>query len=237
MNLRDEETADDRQTWAERLIDRLDGLMSVLGLLFLLVVLGQNLARHPVLADVLFAAGWLLWATFAAEYALRLYVAPARLRFLRRTWWQLIFLLVPFLRFLRLLRLFRLARAGGVLGSAVRGGHSAGRLLSGRMTWLAALSAIVALASSQVLHEFAEYDDYALALHDAVMGTVTGEPLTVRTTALAAVVEVFLAVYSVVVFASVAAAMGAYFLSRHPSGPQDGERPGDEPPADQTTRP
>ncbi|MFC4058984.1 hypothetical protein ACFOWE_11795 [Planomonospora corallina] len=228
MSPRIHETAAVRQTRAERLIDRLDAPMSVLGLLFLLVVLGQNLASHPVLADVFFAAGWLLWAAFAAEYALRLYVAPARLRFLRRTWWQLIFLLVPFLRFLRLLRLVRLARAGGVLGSAVRGSRSAGRLLSGRLTWLAALSAIIVLASSQVLHEFAGYDDYALALHDAALATVTGEPLTVRTTALAAVVEVLLAVYSVVVFASVAAAMGAYFLSHHPSTPHDGEHPGGE---------
>ncbi len=39
------------------------------------------------------------------EYAARLVIATDRLRFLRRTWWQLLFLALPFLRFLRLVRL------------------------------------------------------------------------------------------------------------------------------------
>ncbi|HEV2087674.1 MAG TPA: hypothetical protein VGR21_05130 [Cryptosporangiaceae bacterium] len=199
--------------------------MSVLGIVFLLVVLAQTVARDPVLEVVFSVAGWLLWAVFAGEYALRLYVAPRRGRFLRRTWWQLIFLLVPFLRFLRLARALRFVRAGGVLTSAVRGGRSAGRLLSGRVAWLGSVTVVVILATSQLLYTVGGYPTYGQALHDAALGTITGEPLSRGGTALGQVVEVALAAYSVVVFASLAATLGAYFLSRDPGG---GTRGSDE---------
>ncbi|WP_208325855.1 hypothetical protein [Amycolatopsis arida] len=203
---------EDRQEWAEQLAGRIDRPMSVLGLLFLLVVLGQAVAEDPPLVTVLSVAGWLLWLVFVAEYALRLYVAPRRVAFLRRTWWQLAFLVVPFLRFLRLARLGRVAR---LVSSVVRGSRSAGRLLSSRLAWLASLSAIVALAASQLLYSTGGYPSYAEALHDASLATVVGEPLTAPG-GLARVVEVVLAAYSVVVFATLAAALGAYFLREEP---------------------
>lgn len=199
--------------------------MSMLGVLFLLVVLAQTLAGDPVLVRVLSVAGWLLWAVFAAEYALRLYLAPHRGRFLRRTWWQLLFLVVPFLRFLRLFRVLRLARAGGVVSSAVRGSRSAARLLSGRVGWLASVTAVVILAASQLLYAVAGYRSYGRALHDAVLSTMTGQPLSHGDTAFAQVAEVVLAAYSVIVFAALAAALGAYFLTQNPepNGPRAGE--------------
>jgi voltage-gated potassium channel len=204
---RDDDTAR-RQSWAEELAGRLDRPMSVLGVLFLLVVLGQAIAAHPTLVGVLSAMSWLLWLVFVGEYVLRLYVAPDRGAFLRRTWWQLIFLVVPVLRFLRLARIGRLGR---VLSSTVRGGRSAGRLLSGRVAWLASLSAIVALAASQLLYTAAAYPDYASALHDAALATITGERVSADGPT-ARVVEVVLAAYSVVVFATLAASLGAFFL-------------------------
>lgn len=207
-------------TTAEAFARRLDTPMSVLGIVFLLVVLAQVLAEDPGFAQVLTVVGWVLWAVFVSEFALRAWIAKDQRRFWRRNWWQLLFLAVPFLRFVRalsilrvarVLRVTRVARAGSVLSAAVRGSRSGGRLLSGRVTWLALVTGVVVLASSQLLYVAGAYTDYSVALHDAAMTTVTGAQLSAGG-AFPRILEVVLAVYSVVVFATLAGALGAYFL-------------------------
>jgi voltage-gated potassium channel len=205
---------------AERLSRRLDTPMGVLGVVFLLVVLGQVLATESTTVAAFGVAGWVLWSVFVGEFVLRAVVARNRGRFWARNWWQLVFLVVPFLRFARVLPLLRFARVGSVLSAAVRGSRSAGRLLSGRIGWLLAVTAVVVLASSQLLYVLGAYDRYGEALHDAALATITGEPLAAAG-ALARVVEVALAVYSVAVFATLAGALGAFFLR-----PAAGGRPG-----------
>ena len=205
-------------TQAEALSRRLDRPMGVLGLVLLFVVLGQTLAGPP-LTDVLAVVGWLLWAAFVAELALRAYVAQDQRRFWKRNWWQVIFLAVPFLRVFRAasaLRLARVARVGGVLTSAVRGSRSAGRLLGGRVGWLAAVTAVVILATSQLLYLVDAFDSYAEALHGAALATIAAEPLASPAPA-ARILEVVLSIYSVAVFATLAGALGAYFLEQRPA--------------------
>lgn len=192
--------------------------MGALGVLFLFVVLGQTVAEDGRVLAVLSVVGWLLWSVFVAEFALRAYTATDRRRFWRRNWWQVVFLAVPFLRFLRVLSVLRVARVSSVLSAAVRGSRSAGRLLSGRVAWLSVVTAVVVLASSQLLHLTGGYDSYGEALNDAAMSTITGAPLELET-GLARVLEVVLAMYSVAVFATLAAALGAYFLQPRPAGP------------------
>jgi voltage-gated potassium channel len=208
----------------EGLARRLDKPMGVLGVVFLLVVLGQTLARDDRLVTALAVVGWGLWAVFVAEFVLRAVTARDRRRFWARHWWQVVFLAVPFLRFARALVLLRAARVGGVLSAAVRGSRSAGRLLSGRIGWLLALTGVVVLAGSQVLYLAGAYDDYAGALHDAALATVTGEPLS-SSAAVARLLEVVLAVYSVAVFATLAGAVGAYFLERPRTDGPASDRP------------
>jgi voltage-gated potassium channel len=204
----------DRATWAEELLDRLTPVMSALGILFLLVVLGEQLARdNAALSTVLTATGWLLWAAFAAEFVARLVVAPDRGAFLRRNWWQVVFLALPFLRVLRLVRTVRYLRTGRVLSSAVRSSRSAHGVLGGRVTWLAVVCAIMVLGSSQLLYEFGSYDRYGDALHAAALATITGEPLG-RPDGFSRLLEVLLAAFSVVVFATLAGSIGAFFLDR-----------------------
>ena len=208
----------ERERWADELLDRLTPAMSALGILFLLVVLAEQLARESSgLSRVLAVAGWLLWAVFVVEFAARLVVAPETDRFLKRNWWQVLFLVLPFLRFLRLIRSLRFLRTGRVLSSAVRSSRSARRVLGGRVGWLGAVSAITVLGSSQLLYEFGDYARYGEALHAAALATITGEPLA-QPDAFAQVLEVVLAVFSVVVFATLAGSLGAYFLeSRRPA--------------------
>lgn len=189
--------------------------MGALGLVFVLVLTGQLLATGPGWSQAFTILGWAFWAAFAAEFALRAYVAKDQGAFWRRNWWQLLFLVVPFLRFLRGLSVLRTARVAGVVSATVRGSRSAGRLLTGRIGWLATLTTVVIVGASQLLFATGAYDHYGDALHGAALAAITGEPLRADG-AVARVAEVALAVYSVAVFATLAASMGAYFLRRAP---------------------
>lgn len=204
----------EREHVAEDIAERLDAVMTALGIIFLLVVLGETLtADDEPLGRALFLAGWIIWGLFVAEFAARLVIAPSKPRFLAKNWWQVLFLVLPFLRFLRLLRLFRVARGGRVVSSAVRVGRSAAAKLVGRVGWLAAITTIVILAASQLLFEFAGYDSYPDAFHDAAYSAVSGQPIGVDH-ALAQVLELVLALYAVIVFAFLAGTLGAYLLER-----------------------
>lgn len=202
---------------AEALARRLDRPMGVLGVLFLFIVLAQLLATEQLLTVTLAILGWMFWAVFVGEFLLRAYIAGFRRAFWRKNWWQVIFLLVPFLRFfralqaLRLLRVTRLARFGGIISAGVRGSRSAGRLLSNRIGWLIAVTAVVVLVSSQLLYVTGSHANYADALHEAAMATITGSGITTTDT-FGRFLQVVLAIYSVAVFATLAGSVGAYFL-------------------------
>ena len=210
------------QEWADELLDRLTPVMSALAVLFLLVVFAESMAEpQSKLSSVLTVAGWLLWAIFVAEFAFRTWVAPDTAAFLRRNWWQVLFLVLPFLRILRLFWAFRILRTGRVLSSAVRSSRSARGLVGNRVGWLAVISAITIFGSSQLLYEFGAYEEYGRALHDTALAAITGEPLN-QPDGFAQVLEVVLAVYSVIVFAALAGTVGAYFLET-----RSGTSPGD----------
>ncbi|WP_208004368.1 hypothetical protein [Labedella populi] len=210
----------DRLHVAEALARRLDRPMGVLGVVFLFVVLGQLLVTDPGWSLGLNVVGWAFWAVFVAEFLLRAYIARFQKSFWKRNWWQVLFLLVPFLRFfralqalrlVRLARLSRVARAGGILSAGVRGSRSAGRLLSTRIGWLAAMTVVVVLVASQLLYAFESQSDYPKALHQAALATITGAGITTDD-GLSRVLQVVLAVYSVGVFATLAGTIGAFFL-------------------------
>ncbi len=209
-----------RQEWADELLDRLTPVMSALAILFLLVVFADSLADpDSTLSTVLAIASWLLWASFVAEFVFRLWVAPDTSAFLRKNWWQVLFIVLPFLRIFRLFWAFRILRTGRVLSSAVRSSRSARGLVGNRVGWLAVISAITILGSSQLLYEFAVYDQYGEALHAAALAAITGEPLQ-QPDGFAKLLDVVLAVFSVIVFASLAGTLGAYFLESRPSSEQ-----------------
>ncbi|MFY1637582.1 hypothetical protein ACN27F_30645 [Solwaraspora sp. WMMB335] len=66
-----------------RLVDRLDKPLGVLGVLFLLLVIGQFVSTHPTTSAVLVVASWVLWAVVVAEFSLRAWLArhhPGRFR-------------------------------------------------------------------------------------------------------------------------------------------------------------
>ncbi len=204
--------------------------MSALGVLFLLVVLGEQFAQPDgAVSTSLTVVGWVLWVVFATEFLARMVVAPSTGRFLQRNWWQLLFLVLPFLRVLRLVRAIRVLRTGRVLSSTVRSSRSVRQVLGGRVGWLAVVTAITILGSSQLLYGFADYTSYGVALHATALAAITGEPLG-RADPFAQVLEVLLAIFSVVVFATLAGSLGAYFLNGTAAG-EDRRQQGDEAPA------
>jgi voltage-gated potassium channel len=213
--------AEEREQLAEAIAARMDGPVTVLGVIFLLLVLVDTVGQPAGgVARAFEIASWVLWAVFVAEFVVRAAVAPSFARFFQRNWWQLIFLALPFLRFVRVLtrlhglgRIRSVSRGGRVLSSAVRSSRTATRKLSGRIGWLGAVTVIVVLAASQLLFEFAGFETYGDALHAAALATVAGAPLG-REGTLAKVLDVVLTTYSVVVFATLAGTLGAFFLER-----------------------
>ena len=212
----------DREVLAETVAARLDKPLTALGVIFVLVVVADTTADPGSdLRPWLEIVSWGLWAVFAVEFLLRAVIARSTPQFLRRNWWQILFLVLPFLRFLRIsARLARLrpARLGRLLSSSVRGVRTAGRALTSRVAWLAATTTIVVLASSQILYGFAGYDSYAAALHDAMHAAVTGGAIE-HESGVADVLELVLAVYAVGIFAVLAGSVGAYLLESRPVPP------------------
>lgn len=219
----------ERDELAEEIASRLDGPMSALGVLFGLLVLTETLTSpEGAIGTAFTATSWLIVAVFTAEFLLRLYVAPSRSRFLRRNWWQIIFLVLPFLRVVRVLRglsWLRLGRTGRILSSALRITRTAGRRLRGRIAWLATTTSIVILASSQLLYEFGDIPTYTEALYRATMATMTGEPTTVG--GVGRIMDVVLASYSVVVFAALAGSIGAYLMEQRAESGLVADAPGE----------
>lgn len=207
-----ERDADQREHLAAVLYERLHPAMAVLGLLFLVVVLSQGAATTgSTVHRVLVAVTWVLWAVFAAEYLLRLVIAPDRGRFLRRTWWQLLFLAVPFLTMIRALLVLRMARPTRVALAAVRGSRSAAASLTSRAAWLGVVTIIVIFSSADILQTTAAVEPYGDALYAAAMLAITGRP-SGAVDGVARVLDVALALYAVAFFATSAGIVGAFFL-------------------------
>ncbi len=202
----------ERERLAERLAARLDVPFTAAGIIFALLLVAENLtpAGSP-LARLWEVATWVLWAGFVLEFVLRLVIAPSTGRFLAQNWWQVVFLVLAFLRFLRALS--RGARLARVVSTSVRSTRTATRKLGDRVSWLGAITAIVVLAGSQFLYEYGPGLTYPTAVHDVMLATVSGDPLE-RRGAVADALELILVLYSTVVFATLAGSLGAYFVER-----------------------
>ena len=102
--------------------------MLVLSVVFLVVlvlpILDTHLSRRWM--DAISEADIVIWIIFAAEYVIRLVLAPYKLRFIWKNPLDLVVVAVPLLRPLRLARLARLARVGALTGLVSR--RSRGRL-------------------------------------------------------------------------------------------------------------
>ncbi len=128
--------------------------------LLLLAVALIPLLLAPVFVDlsdeaeaVILAVDWFIWAAFAADFGVKLAVAPQRRLYLRSHWLEAAMVLLPFLRPLRVARLLRFARAGTALGFNAR---TLRKLAGERGTRLVAAAALVVLVAGASLVLLAE---------------------------------------------------------------------------------
>jgi voltage-gated potassium channel len=229
---------DDDPTRRERLATvlerRLDIPMAVLAAVWAGLVAYELVAPRETL-DVLATVGNVIWAIFALELAAKLIVSGRPGRFLLRHWPSVLFLLLPALRMLRVVRAFRAVRllpAARVVGSSYRAVGTARGLLAGRLQFLSAATAVVVFGGGQLLFVLERGRDGALtSLGDAlwwsanlaVASSLVYEPVTLAGRLLAIV----LSAYAIVVFASLAATLGAFFVESR----QERATAEDDPPA------
>lgn len=213
----DEPTA--RERLAGVLERRLDVPMAVLAVVWAALVAYELIAPADIRPE-LTIAGNVIWGIFALEFAAKLIVSGHPLRFLRRRWPSLLFLVLPVLRILRITRALRLVRilpAARVLGSSYRAVGTARGLLTGRLQFLAVTTAIVAVGGGQLLYVLEKGREGALtslgdalfwAANLAISSSLVYEPVTLAGRLLA----LLLSVYALVVFASLAGTLGAFFV-------------------------
>jgi voltage-gated potassium channel len=201
---------------AEDLARVLDIPFTAAGLLFVVVVVADT-ATEPGTPLSLFwsRTTWVLWSLFVVEFVLRLVLARSTARFLRRNWWQIVFLAVPFLRFLRAFtRTARLARVGS---SSVRSTRTAAGKLGSRLAWLVALTLSVVLIGTNLLYDLGQTTTLADALHLAALAAVAGEGIP-GAEGWGRLVEITLVAWSSIGFAALAGSAGAFLVERHEEG-------------------
>lgn len=214
---------DDEPTARERLAAilerRLDIPMAVLAVAWAGLVAYELVAPRDQISWISVASN-VIWVVFAIELAAKLVVSGHPGRFLQRHWPSVLFLLLPVLRILRVtraLRVVRLLPASRVVGSSYRAVGTAKGLLTGRLQFLLAATGVVVFAGGQLLFVLERGRDGALTtLGDAlwwsanlgISASLVHQPVTLAGRVLA----VLLSAYSIVVFASLAATLGAFFV-------------------------
>lgn len=197
--------------------------MLVLSLLLIpLVVLPVTVELPPRAERALEAVSWFVWAAFALELTVKAYLAERRLHYLLTHWYDVLIVVVPFLRPLRLLRAGRFLR---LLAVARLLGVSARIIVAARMlctrhglhyTALAGAVLFLVCAIAVMLFERragGSIDDFGTALWwAAVTVTTVGYGDTFPVTPEGRGVAVFLMAVGIALFSLLTANIAAFFL-------------------------
>lgn len=208
-----------RERAAAILEGRLDIPMAVLAVVWAGLVAYELVAPAAQRAE-LALVGNAIWGIFALELVVKLAVSGHPLRYLRRRWPSVLFLALPALRILRVARALRVMRvlpAARVAGASYRAVGTARGLLAGRLQFLGAATLIAIFSGGQLLYVLERGtpggvdslgDALWVAANAAISGSIVADPVTLAGRLLA----LLLTAYAVVVFASLAATLGAFFL-------------------------
>ena len=219
---RRERSEEDFEAWLAYVTERLDPFMAWLGVVFALLV-GYDIAVElgSSAARALSIAGWVIWAIFALEFGAKLWLAPKRLRFLKRHWLQAVGLVAPTLRVFRFLRLVRLGRAlpaARVVSASYRSLAPARQLLRSRLGYLAAVSVVVAIAAAELAYLFERdrsdpaFDSFGDALVWGFSTVLALQADPVPASPGARVVMLLGFAFGLVIVASLAGTVGAYLV-------------------------
>jgi voltage-gated potassium channel len=202
--------------------------MLVLALAFIPLLVIPFLVDLSAGWEVTFLAlDWFIWAAFAVEYLIRLYLAPKKLEFMRRNVIDLLVVVLPFLRPLRFLRFGRAVRLMVVLA---RTGKAARIVLTRHKLQYVLLVALVVVIGAAALMVQLErgapdrnIDSFAEALWWGVTTVTTvGYGDTYPVTAAGRGIAAVLMVLGIGIFGLLAASLAAYFIEQDTGGkPED----------------
>ena len=168
---------------------------------------------------------WFIWAAFAAEYLIRLYLAPAKWPFVRNNKIDLVVVLVPFLRPLRVVRsarALRVIRAARGVSLLARGLDAVRDVFTRHKLHYALLVTLFVVIAGAVLVQSFEAgapEGNIESLPDALwwaMTTVTtvGYGDRFPTTAGGRAIGVVLMIVGIALFGFLAGSLASFFLDR-----------------------
>lgn len=190
-----------------------------------LLVIPLVVDLSPTTETTFFTLDWILWALFALEYGIRLYLAPTRGRFVRSNLIDLVVVVIPFLRPLRVVRsarLLRLLRAARVAAFLFRGLHAVQAVLSRRKLGYTLLVVMFLTIGAGVLVWAVEQDEPAKNIQTVGDGlwwaittlTTVGYGDRFPTSPLGRGVAVGMMLVGVALFGVLAASLASFFLER-----------------------
>jgi voltage-gated potassium channel len=188
------------------------------------------------LSPMLEAAFTVIWIIFIVDFAVRFFLAPSKLTYLRRNWLTTIALAVPALRVFRVVRIVRLLqltkatrslRLVQIVGSLNRGM----RALKGTMSrhgfgYVLALTLIVMLVGAAGMYAFERTEprptlaSYSDALWLSVLLITTLGPDISPQTGEGRILAFLMAVYGFAVFGYVTATLATFFIGREAADPR-----------------
>jgi len=200
--------------------------MTILALAMIpLIVVPLVIDLSPATERAFLSIDYLIWAVFAAEYGIKLYLAPNRRQFVRHHIPDLIVVVVPMLRPLRVLRsvrLLRLLRLALLAGFAAKGLREARSILRHRgLNWVLLIVLVLNLVAAAAVLEFergnpdANIGSYPDALWWAVTTITTvgyGDRFPMSPAGRG--VAVVLMVSGIAMFGVVTATIAAYFVEQ-----------------------
>ena len=210
----------------QRLENWLETPMLILAFLWLALLIAELIRGESLLFKIL---GAIIWVIFIIDFAVKFFLAPHKVAYLKKNWLIALSLLLPALRVFRVLRAFRLlrlARVGRglrlfrVVSSLNRGMRALRASLRRRgFGYVIALSILVTFAGAAGMYAFESgapggMKSYGEALWwTAMVLTTMGSqywPQTVE----GRVLCVLLALYAFAVFGYVTATLATYFVGR-----------------------
>jgi voltage-gated potassium channel len=192
--------------------------------LVLLIVIDATQTLHPPWDQVIQWIGLVIWAVFAVEFALRLWLSPDRSDYLKAHWLDALAVALPALRVFRIVRLARAARSLRALRLLVFGGRGASELIEQlrrrQLGKLATVTLFVILLGAGLLF-LAEADQVNTPVQSfgdavfwatiAVVGTEGGIELA---TLWGRVIVLALVGYSILVFSYLVGAIASLWVER-----------------------
>jgi voltage-gated potassium channel len=195
----------------------------ILALLMIpLLLLPEMMELTPEQSNFVDASDWFIYSCFAADFAIKIYLAPSAMGHIKRNWLDVIILLLPLLRPLRILqgtRMLRLVRALRLLSFAAEGFKKLqGILARRRLNLVLLITLMVVILCAGLVYAFEKSEGGGItSFGDALwwaLATVTtvGYGDVVPRTAEGRGIALFLMLAGITFYSILTANVAAYFV-------------------------